>query len=400
MAVKAPVDPQAVIRIGVVGTGFVSRHFVMALDRHRDAVAVKVLTRRPIKDCANYPRPDLLTNALDEVLDACDVLLECTGDPIHATEVIARALRAGRPVVTMNAEFHITAGSWFVGRGLLSEAAGDQPGCQAELAEEALALGFEPVVYGNLKGFLNKDPSPEDMAFWGARQGISLPMVTSFTDGTKVHIEQALVANGLGAGIAARGLLSPEDDDLQAAGARLAEAAEVVGGPISDYVLSRRLPHGVFIVARHDGRQAAALEYLRLGKGPYYVLLKNNIFVHLEILKTIRLIVRERRPLLDNSARPTISVAAVAKRDLQPGERLPYGIGSFEIRGEAVRIADCPGHLPIGLLYGGVVRRPVKRGDVLALDDVDLPDSLALTAWTEVEARALGAPLRHAGAAE
>lgn len=400
MTVMTFLDTHAPIRVGVVGTGFVSRHFVLSLDRHRDAVAVKVLTRRLREDCADYPRPDLLTNSLDEVLESCDVLLECTGDPIHATEVIARALRAGRPVVTMNAEFHITAGSWFVGRGLLSEAAGDQPGCQAELAEEAAALGFEPVVYGNLKGFLNRDPSPEDMAFWAAKQGISLPMVTSFTDGTKVHVEQALVANGLGAGIAADGLLSPENDDLQAAGVRLAEAAESAGGPIADYVLSRKLPHGVFLVAKHDGRQAAALEYLRLGKGPYYVLLKNNIFVHLEILKTIRRVVRERRPLLDNSPNPTISVAAVAKRDLRPGDALPYGIGSFDIRGEAVRIAGHAGHLPIGLLYGGVVRRPVRRGDVLALDDVDLPDSLALTAWTEVEQRALGTPLQQAGAAE
>lgn len=382
------------IRIGVVGTGFVSRHFVMGLDRHRDAVAVKVLTRRLREDCTDYPRPELLTNSLDEVLEACDVLLECTGDAIHATMVIDRAVRAGRPVVTMNAEFHITAGSWFAGRGLISEAAGDQPGCQAELAEEARALGFEPVVYGNLKGFLNKDPSRADMEFWGAKQGISLPMVTSFTDGTKVHIEQALVANGLGATIAPQGILSPANDDLQAAGEELAAMANAVGEPIADYVLSRKLPHGVFIVARHDGRQAAALEYLRLGKGPYYVLLKNNIFVHLEILKTIRRVVREKRILLDNSATPTISVAAVAKRDLKPGESLPYGIGSFDIRGEAVRIADHAGHLPVGLLYHGVVRRPVKAGDVLAMEDVELPESLALTAWRDIESRALSGLLR------
>ncbi len=379
------------IRVAVVGTGFVSRHFVLGAERHPDLTVVKVLTRRRPADCADHPRPDLLTNALDEALEACDVLLECTGDPLHATVVIDRALRAGRPVVTMNAEFHITAGSWFAGRGLVTEAAGDQPGCQAELAEEARALGFEPVVYGNLKGFLNRDPSPGDMAYWGARQGISLPMVTSFTDGTKVHIEQALVANGLGATIAPQGIQAPADDDLQAAGGRLAALAEAAGGPIADYVLSRKLPHGVFVVARHDPRQAAALDYLRLGKGPHYVLLKNNIFVHLEIAKTIRRVVREGRKLLDNAAVPAVSVAAVAKRALRPGERLPFGIGSFDIRGEAVRIADHPGHLPVGLLYHGIVRRPVEAGEILAMADVDLPDSLALRAWRAIEARVLGA---------
>ena len=384
---------QDAIRIGVVGTGFVSKHFVMSLDRHADAIAVKVLTRRPLQTCGDYPRPELLTNALDEVLEVCDVLLECTGDPIYATDVIHRAVQVGCPVVTMNAEFHITAGSWFVGRGLVSEAAGDQPGVQAELAEELRAMGFEPIVYGNLKGFLNKDPSRADMEYWGAKQGISLPMVTSFTDGTKVGMEQTLVANGLGGTIAANGLLSPEDDDLQAAGERLAEAAEAAGAPIADYVLSRKLPHGVFIVARHDERQQPALEYLRVGKGPYYVILKNNIFVHLEILKTIRRVVRERRVLLDNSASPTVSVAAVAKHDLKPGDRLPFGIGSFDIRGEAVRIADYPGHLPIGLLYNGILRRPVRAGDVLSMEDVELPESRALSIWRDIEARALS-PLR------
>ncbi|WP_207459340.1 hypothetical protein [Azospirillum sp. SYSU D00513] len=384
---------QSIIRIGVVGTGFVSKHFVMSLDRHADAAAVKVLTRRPTQDCTDYPRPELLTNSLDEVLEACDVLLECTGDPIYATDVIDRAVRAGRPVVTMNTEFHITAGSWFAGRGLISEAAGDQPGVQAEMAEELRAMGFEPVVYGNLKGFLNKDPSRADMEFWGAKQGISLPMVTSFTDGTKVSMEQALVANGLGGTIARTGMLTPENDDLQAAGIQLAEAAEAAGGPIADYVLSRKLPHGVFIVARHDERQQPALQYLRAGQGPYYVILKNNIFVHLEILKTIRRVARQKTVLLDNSASPTISVASIAKRDLRAGERLPYGIGSFDIRGEAVRIADYPGHLPIGLLYHGVLRRAVKAGDVLSMDDVELPESLAFTAWREIERRALAGSL-------
>ena len=68
-------------------------------------------------------------------------------------------------------------------------------------------MGFHPVVYGNIKGFLNKNPKKEEMEYWSKRNGISLGMTTSFTDGTKVHIEQALVANGLGADILDRDLL-------------------------------------------------------------------------------------------------------------------------------------------------------------------------------------------------
>jgi predicted homoserine dehydrogenase-like protein len=386
------------VRIGVIGTGFISSHFVMALDRQEGYVASKVLTRRDPASCSGFPRPELLTTSLSEVIDNSDVVLECTGDAVYATDTIAAAVSAGLPVVTMNTEFHVTTGSYFVGKGLVSEAEGDQPGCQAALLEDVREMGFQPLAFGNLKGFLNHDPTPEDMAYWGAKSGISLPMVTSFTDGTKVQAEQVLVANGLGAAIAKKGLIGPVTDSMQEGANALCEAAEALGMPVADYVLSLKLPHGVFVAGRHDERQKGALRYLKLGEGPYYVVLKHNIFVHLEILKTIKRVVHERRILLDNSAEPVASVATIAKRDLQPGHRIECGIGSFDVRGEAVTIADHANHLPIGLLMNGVVRRPVKRGDVIGFDDIDVPDSLAVRAWKEIEGRALAAraPARKA----
>jgi predicted homoserine dehydrogenase-like protein len=80
-------------------------------------------------------------------------------------------------------------------------------------------------------------------------------------------------------------------------------------------------------------------------------------------------------------------VAAVAKHDLKPGERIPRGLGSFSMRGETVRAADHLGHLPVGLVQNAVVRRNVKAGEILDMDDVDLPESLALTAWHAIESR-------------
>ena len=117
-----------VIRIGVVGTGFISSHFIMALDRQEGFTASRVLTRRPVDGCTGFPRPELLTNSLADLIENSDVVLECTGDAIHATDVVAAALSANLPVVTMNSEFHITAGSYFVGKGLVTEAEDDQTG--------------------------------------------------------------------------------------------------------------------------------------------------------------------------------------------------------------------------------------------------------------------------------
>jgi predicted homoserine dehydrogenase-like protein len=313
---------------------------------------------------------------------------------LHTTDVVDRAFQAKKPVVTMNSEFHITAGSYFVGKGQLTEARGDQAGSLAWLHDEAVEMGFTPKVYGNIKGFLNLDPSPEDMKFWSARNGISLSQVTAFTDGTKVHIEQAHVANGLEAQISRRGLLGPKTATLQEAAALLARTADEEGIALADYVLTPEHPGAVFIVASHDEAQRSSLAYMKLGNGADYLLIRPYHLCHLEIVSTLRRFLGSTQAyLLDNSRQPVVSVAAIAKRKLVPGDHIPCGTGSFQLRGEAVRIHDHQGHLPLGLVRNATIRKPIKAGDTLSLEDVELPDSLAYRAWREVEALALQRPL-------
>ncbi|HET6521224.1 MAG TPA: hypothetical protein VFG47_15590, partial [Geminicoccaceae bacterium] len=159
------------IKVGVIGTGFVSRHFANELDRRPGYALGRVLTRRPIDGCTEFPRRDALTRNVDALIESSDVVFECSGDAVYAAETVGRVLDAGRPVVTLNAEFHVTVGSYFVERGApLSEAEGDQPGCLAALHEDAVAMGFEPVAYVNMKAFLNRTPSVEDMTFWAKKQ--------------------------------------------------------------------------------------------------------------------------------------------------------------------------------------------------------------------------------------
>jgi predicted homoserine dehydrogenase-like protein len=364
-------------RIGVVGTGFVSRSLVRALRAPRcdDLEVSHVLTRRDARTL-EHPAADRLTRSLDALVDGCDLVFECSGDPMHAAAVVTRAFEAGRPVVTLDAEFHVTAGSHFVGRGLLTEAEGDQPGVLAALRERVLDMGFEPLVYGNMKGFLNLDPTPSEMARWAQRQGLSLAQTVAATDGTKIQIEQALVANAFGATISRRGLEGWARDDTEPAARDLARLAdEQVGAPIADFLVSRTQVPGVFIAGTHDPAQAEALRYFKLGDGPYYVVTNPHHLVTLEAVRTVRRVLRGDGPLIHNSARPTVSVAAVAKRRLPTGTRIERGIGSFEVRGEAVRFDEVPGHVPIGVLQPAVLRRTVEAGEVLQWDDVELPDS-------------------------
>jgi predicted homoserine dehydrogenase-like protein len=215
-------NQQSEVRIGVVGTGYIGQGIVLALEAQPGLKVTKALTRRKNNPDFKFVRPELLTDSIDELIENSDLVVECTGSVLWATIVLDRVLSAGLPVVTMDSEVHVTTGSYLAQKGLITEAEGDQPGCLAALNESAIQMGFKPLVYGNIKGFLNLLPTPEDMAYWSDRQGISLDQVTSFTDGTKVQIEQAFVANGLGADVLKDGLMGPSSEDIVTGGFQIA----------------------------------------------------------------------------------------------------------------------------------------------------------------------------------
>lgn len=367
----------AVKRVGVSGTGMISHCFVRLIMQHyKDMKISRVLTRRRIDSMVDFPIRDALTNSIDELIEHSDIIVECTGDVFFGTEVIERAFEAGIPVVTINAELQVTTGSYLSGKGLLTEAEGDQPGSLAALREDALQMGFQPLVYGNMKGYLNHNPSREDMAYWSNRQGTSIEQTTSFTDGTKVQIEQVVVGNGFGATISRRGLEGVASTDLNTSGNALALIAEGIGQPIVDYVLpSGYSAGGVFLVCSHDQEQAPAIEYFKMGAGPYYVLTRPFHLCSLEVGKTVRRVLAGGGVLLNNSVAPTLGVAAIAKHDMKAGDMISRGIGGFDVRGEAVKLVDELNHVPIGLLRNTVLKRAVEPGQLITFDDIEVQPS-------------------------
>ena len=371
-------------RIGISGTGFIASGLARLLRKRNDLPVTAVLTRRPMNRRRVEEFRHALTTSIDELVARSDLIIECSGDVDLACAVVDAAFDAGLPVVTMNAEFQVTAGSRFVGRGRMSEAAGDQPGCLAALSEEIRTMGFTPLVYGSRKGFLNLNPEPETMMHWAERQGISLRRVVSFTDGTKVQIEHALVANGLGADIATSGLLGPQRNSLGDGAVTLAAAARTLGRAVSDYVLAPGGSGEVFIVASHADEHADALRYLKLGAGPDYLIVRPFHLAYFEIVSTIDRVRAGRPALLDNGLFPRIGVAAVAKRPLKRGEILPFGVGSFDVRGIAVPIADYPDHIPIGLIRDCEVLHSVEPGQMLTADDIVVPETAAGAAWAMI----------------
>lgn len=383
-------------RVGIVGTGFIVRGASDVISADPSLAITRVLTRRPIDSVEGIPH-ECLTQSIDELIENSDVIFAASGDPIHATNVVEKAMAAHKRVVTMNSEFHVTTGSYFHGRGYLTEAEGDQPGAMALLQREALGMAFRPVAYVNIKGFLNLDPTPEDMRYWSDRQGLSLPETISFTDGTKVQVEQVLCANGLGAAIIQDGLTGRTVDDIYDTD-ELVEAAESIGRAVSDFVVAPGAPPGVFVLAKH------AVSETLPNYGPYeklftrgrtaYLLLRPYHLCALEVAKSIRKARDGVAPLLTNGDLPYASVAAIVKRDLPAGTVIGHAFGNFEVRGEAVVAARHIDHVPLGLLKGARLRHSVDRGARLTFADVELPPSRAVEIWMLLRERIIESAAR------
>lgn len=370
-------------KIGIIGTGFIGTGLKRIIDSLTDMEVSAILTRRNLND---FDREDVYTNSVQELMDKSELIVECNGNPIYATDVLDKVMEAGIPVVTSDAELHVTTGSYLSTKGFITEAEGDQPGALASLNRKSIEVGFKPLVYGNLKGFLNLNPTDEEMRYWSGVQGISVEQVTEATDGTKIQIEQVFVANGLKAVIPKQGLYGLESSDIYEGAQKLASIAKEIGSPISDYLLcspdaQKRFPAGVFITAEHDQAEADTLKYLKLGEGPYYTLLQNFHLIYMEIPVTIREVFDGKGVLLNNGSHPTASVAAKAKQEIKPGSTITRADRHFKVRGEAVRIKDIPDHVPLGLMYDVVIKRKVETGQILTFDDIEIEDSKALNAW-------------------
>lgn len=89
------------------------------------------------------------------------------------------------------------------------------------------------------------------------------------------------------------------------------------------------------------------------------------------------------RYAFNNGQNPTAQVAAVAKRNIENGEEVERGLGSFVARGEAVKIKNVPEGVPIGLLQRAQFKRAVPEGQIITFADVELPQSRAFQLWKD-----------------
>ena len=75
---------------------------------------------------------------------------------------------------------------------------GDQPGVQMNLYRFLKGIGVKPLLCGSIKGLHDPYRNPVTQESFAKKWGQKNYMVASFTDGTKISFEQAIVANATG----------------------------------------------------------------------------------------------------------------------------------------------------------------------------------------------------------
>jgi predicted homoserine dehydrogenase-like protein len=300
-------------------------------------------------------------------------------------------IRAGRHFVSLNAETDATVGCLLKQEAdragvVYTNSDGDQPGVLMRLIEYCRAVGFEPRVAVNCKGFLDVRATPESILPWAVKQNLSPKMTCNFTDGTKLNVEMNVVANATGMRPARRGMLGVRTD-MKSALADFAGAGALSEPPSVAYTLGGDFGGGVFVIARtHDPRVVSPyLQYLKMGDGPDYMFYRPYHLCHIEAPLSAAEAVLFREPTIAPIGAPVAHTATLAKRALKAGEVLD-GIGGFTCYGEVDTAANAKGLLPIGLAEDVRLTRDIAAGEPVPLDAVELDDRrLLVRLWRRQE---------------
>ncbi|MBN1263994.1 MAG: hypothetical protein JXA25_00770 [Anaerolineales bacterium] len=314
-----------------------------------------------------------------------DLVTDVTWSPATGAKTAMSCIEHGMDVVLINIEADVTVGRILKEKAhqagvLYSVSSGDEPGCLMELVDFVRSLGYEIITIGKGKNNpLDISATPESVAESARKVDKDPYQVASYVDGTKTMFEMACAANATGCRPMRRGMIGPEAD-LETAPQIF--ALEEDGGLSRfpgnvDFVQGSALAGGVFVVVRvEDARIRSDLQYLKVGKGKYYVFFRPYHLWFLEAPVSLARAVLYREVWMEPLDRPVAEVLTVAKRDLVPGETLE-GAGGYTCYGlidlaeEAQRLHA----LPAGLSTGAKVVRPVRQGEILTWDDVTVEES-------------------------
>jgi predicted homoserine dehydrogenase-like protein len=322
-------------------------------------------------------------SALAAACPGVDVLVETSSAIGDAGRYAVAAAEAGKHVVMMNAEADLTFGPYLMQLahrhgGVYTSCGGDQHGVIRKLIDEIQLWGFDLVMAGNIKGFLDRYSNPTKIVPEADIRKLDYRMATAYTDGTKLSVEMALLANAFGLRTAVPGMYGPRAADVREALTLFdLDSMEARSAPCVDYILGANPGGGVFVIGYGDHPyQRDMLKYYKMGAGPYYLFYRPYHLCHIEAMECIVDAAVDGRSLLEPLAGFRTNVFAYAKRDLRAGERLE-GIGGYTCYGMIDNYGDAHDGLPIALAEGLVLQRDVARDGAIGMGDVGGMDGRA-----------------------
>jgi predicted homoserine dehydrogenase-like protein len=318
-------------------------------------------------------------------IESLDIVTDATWSPAIGAEVAEACIQNGKDVVLINIEADVTVGHILKKMAqdagvLYSVSSGDEPGCLMELYDFVSCMGYEIIAIGKGKNNpLDPSATPDTVAESARKADKDPVQVASYVDGTKTMFEMTCAANATGCKPMQRSMVGPE--------ATLENVSEIFAlvedGGISkfpgivDFVQGSAMSGGVFITVRvNDPRIQADLNYLKVGKGKYFTFFRPYHLWFLEAPISIAEAYLNRKIWLAPLDEPVADIMTVAKKDLESGELLER-FGGFTTYGvmDLAEKARSLNALPAGISPSAKVIRPMKKGEIITWDDVELDEN-------------------------
>ncbi len=392
------------VKVGMVGAGYLGRGIALQIEKYITGMRLVAISNRTLSK-AEQAYQEAGVNSVAHVEEASqleemiskgkyvitndamllceangiDAVIEVTGEIEFGAQVAMKAIQNKKHVILMNAELDATLGpilKVYADRSgvVLTDSDGDQPGVMMNLFRFVDSLGYKPVLVGNIKGLQDHYRTPETQREYAAKFSLTPKMATSFADGTKICMENTVVANATGFKVGQRGMYGPECAHVQEA-VSLFPMDQMLSGGLVDYILGAEPSPGVFVLGyNQDPNRRHYMHHFKMGEGPLYAFYVPYHFPHLEVPLTVARAVLFNDATITPLAGPVCEVITIAKRDLKAGEILD-GIGGYTCYGTIDNSDVCltENTLPMGLSEGCRLVRDVHKDRAITYKDVKLP---------------------------
>ncbi len=343
------------------------------------------------------------SSSLDNILDRnIEIYIEATGNPIVGTVHAVKIIKNKKSVILVNVEADITCGKYLsdlaIENGVIcSMAYGDQPSLILEQVEWARLNGFLVVCAGKGTKYHPSFEYSTPDTVWGHygltkqraenESGMNPKMFNSFLCGDKSAIEMCAVSNAANLKCPNNGLTFPPIGVYDIAKKMIPKN----DGGLIDYegqveVISsidqekKEIPNdlrwGVYIVikAKNSYVKNCFKDYGMVtdSSGNYSAIWRPYHYIGLELAQSIYSIALDKRAT-GYTKNYNADVASYAKKDLIIGDKLD-GEGGFCARGKLITSKKSKKEkiLPLGLTDNALVKRNIKKDEVIKIEDVEL----------------------------